>query len=55
MYADSFAPADNGQPEESRIARETDRVRQSHQALRHIVEPRESELLLPVREGREPG
>ena len=42
---------DYGQPEESGITRQADRVREGHQAVRYAVEPAVSGLLLPLREG----
>jgi hypothetical protein len=43
---------DNGEPQESGITGQADRVWENHQALGNVAEPAEFRILLPVREGR---
>ena len=46
---------DDSQPEESRVAGQTDRLRPGDQALGHSAQQAVSGFLLPVRHGRGPG
>ena len=47
--------SDNREPQESRVACETDRIRQDHQAKWHSAKPRKFKFLLQIRKGRGAG